>query len=471
MNLHLLPSAYLKDPLLQYEVEIAGYGGMSVAQAAFHLSPSRKRASISANGIGKTYKGSAEAWWQLLGRHPYRATEPGGTGWVLMPDLRQGWQNISRAMRELEPPGVLDPACSWVPGVGYMYRSRKMIRIADELGGGMLVGKGCKQGLLALEGDRIQWLWVDEPPTQQHWSACRSRVDRTGGPIWLTCTPIGRPVEWLRDMIEGDPDENTEPEPGWWVKHFPLSEENAPHLDAQTIEQMIQGCLPWERGQRIEADWEGYTTGRRFPAFTDAQVIDDEDVERLDWSELRLGMDHGEGATNQLGYLTAICGTGRHARFYVLAEMCPPGAGSSPREVALSIIAGLGEWGLTLAFVTKAYGDANSAGLLGGGGKFNTFVERALADLLQTPETPLHIQIPAKRAGSVDAGEAAMHALMTEGRWFVHKSCRRLIHSYRHYTMKREQDLKNAVDAVRYSVMDELLRWGALPTRTPIRRA
>ena len=119
-----LSRAYQADPLTRYVIEPAGQrGGMSPPQRSMHQSKARKRAFLAANKVGKSYWGSAEAWFHMMGRHPFRdVPEPGSTGWVLCSDLRTGWEVISDVMHELEPPGVLHESCKFVPGVGYLYR-------------------------------------------------------------------------------------------------------------------------------------------------------------------------------------------------------------------------------------------------------------------------------------------------------------------------------------------------------------
>jgi hypothetical protein len=465
------------DPLRRYAEGLPGYGGMSPPQRAFHaaINEASKRASISANGIGKSYMGAAETWWLLLGRHPFKrgAQTPARSGWVLAPVIEDSWANISRVLHELQPPDVLDPSCHYREGLGYTYGSRHMLRVRADVGGGHLVGKGCVAPPLRLESQKIDFLWVDEPPTAEHLSAARARVTRTGGPTYLTLTPINRPVGWLRTRLEGDADEGVEAEAGWWMQRVGLSHESAPHLTPALIQSMIDAYEEFERPQRVNAEWEGYTVGRRFAHFTEALIVDDHQIPSYDLDKgdvLRHSWDHGEGDTNQLGYLSLI--KGAHTRsptIYILGESCPRGAGSTPDDIVSEALREMKAWGFSPFNISAAYGDANSAGLLGSGARFNSFIERAFADALGLQEPPFRIQIPAKRPGSVSAGESAMNAFMKGRRIFVHRSCRRLIHSLRHYTLKQEKDLKNAIDAARYGILDLLLSWKA-PTHRPIRR-
>ena len=273
---------YQADPLARYVMEAAGErGGMSPPQRRLHATDSRKRAFIAANKIGKSYFGSAEAWFHLLSRHPFRKVpEPGSTGWVLCSDLRTGWEVISQVMRELQPPGVLHEACKYVPGIGYMYRGTKQLMLAS---GSSMVGKGCEQSLLALGSARVQWAWIDEPPKEGHFHGLRARltmdVSTPGcGALFITATPVGRPCEWLRRILEGSVEDNIDPEPGWYVEHVELSLENAPHRKQEDIDAQMMECSPWEYNQRIKAQWDGLTKGRWVSGFSAANMFDAEQI-------------------------------------------------------------------------------------------------------------------------------------------------------------------------------------------------
>lgn len=469
--LHLTTAARTagRNPLRVYWEEVAGFGGHSPPQEAFHRAQERKRASVSANGIGKSVKGGAEAWAHLLGEHPYRSVPgKGSEGWVLLPSLKQGWKSVSKALRFLEPPDTLHPACRYDPEAGYTYKSKKILKIREELGGAFLVAKGGTQDLMEMEGDKIDWLWVDEPPKRSHWTGCRSRVDRTMGPMWCTFTPIGRPVGWLKTLLEGDEEAEIEAEPGWWVKHFGLNTANAPHLSPEKIQALIDGCDPWEIPQRIHAHWDGITGARRFQNFTQFNLLTP-DLYPSSVDLVRIGMDHGEGITNQIGYVGGIVGT-RRPVYYVFREFCPEDKGSTPDDVARAALATLRALDVHPSEVDRCFGDINSAGLLGGGRKYNRFIEQAFADELGVPECPFPVDVPGKKAGSVGMGESAMNTAMKQGRFFVDPSCTRLITAFKHYTGK-ERDLKNAVDGARYAFLDRLLSWGnAVPADLRIGR-
>ena len=215
---------------------------------------------------------------------------------------------------------------------------------------------------------------------------------------------------------------------------------------------------PWERQQRQFGAWEGETMERRFVAFSEAIVLAELPAV-LEIDELRLGMDHGQGTGKQTTYLV---GYQRLTRtFFVLAErVCKENSG--PADVADSILDALDEIGATVFDITAAKGDINSAGLTGGGRKYNAFIEEAIADALEYNQSPLRIGTPDKRRGSVDAGEAAINFAMKDGRFFVLSSCEALIESMKHYRgpNKSEKDefYKNHIDGVRYAVGDLLLK-------------
>lgn len=448
--MNLIPAAAV-NPLLRYYYGDPGHGGPAAFQGRFHRAQHRKRAKIAANKLGKTYSGAAEGWSHLLGWHPYRSVpEPGALGWLLCQDHTTGWPSVSHCLHQLQPPGVLAPGCHYIDGVGYQTRQRNALVLAN---GSRLECKSGKQDLLAFEGPRVQWGWVDEPPDQARFNALRARMSMDMGPLWLTLTPVGRPVEFLRNTIEGNPDTG-EPatEPDWWIEHVELCEANAPHRTPESIQAQIDECDPWERAQRIMAQWEGVAIGRRLAAFGEGCVITDDDVpEEVD--ELRLGFDWGEGAGKTRAYLVAV----RRPRIYLLREFASSAEGGwRPRDYARGVLDMLSSAGLTVHHVTRAVGDTNSAGLLQAGAKFNSLMEQALCEELRASRLPWTIEPAVKRRGAPAASVSAMNAMMREGKWLVHETCGGFIRSARYFT-GAEKDLKDAIDAARYPVMDLLL--------------
>ena len=433
------------DPLLRYFYAAPGAGGMSPPQRDFHKSNARKRAFIAANKLGKSYASAAESWAHLLSAHPFRTVPPPGSeGWLLAPDLSTGWKTASKALHALEPPGVLDPSCYFVPGVGYTYRGRKILKIADEMGGAFLVGKGCEQSLLALEGERIQWAWVDEPPKQAHWQGLRARLTMDLGSIWVSATPVGRPCGWLRNLIEGNKDEGTEAEPGWSVQHIPLTLDNAPHRTQEDIDAQIAECSPWEYNQRILSQWDGLTADRWITGFTEGNIFDDEEApEKVE--AIGLGWDHGERPGKSIAHLVAWDGSA----LWVLGEVCNTDQ-STPKQEAAEVLALLKVWGIDPYGINEARGDSNSAGRLGLGFSMNQIYERAFADLVGTSKPPFAIRVPYKGRGSVRARIRMLSNASVDGRFRVHKSCTRLIHSLRHWRGSASSDLKDPIDSVGY---------------------
>ena len=481
MNLSALIEAIgaaIADPLLAYEGDPPGRGGPAAFQDRFHRSLARKRLILAGNRLGKTYAGAGEAWWYATGRHPYREVSQEPTlGWILCSDLKSGWAAVSRCLRSLEPPGALDQRCHYSQEDGYTVAGVKMVKLTN---GSLMVGKGSDQKVLSLESDEVHWAWVDEPPKQDHFNALRNRLTVTLGPLWVTLTPISRPVEWMRDLIEGNPDEGrVRIEDDWYVEHVEVTYENAPHRTPESIEVQRTECDGWEYNQRILAKWDGVSPGRKLSAFTEALILYDEDLP-LDYDELRMGIDHGEGAGSEAAYLVGIkhpdTPMGREKVYLLREYISSDEHGFSPRDHVRGLLTMLSSVGLTVHHfcgpgggrVGCVFGDTNSAGMLGAGVLYNEMLERAFRDELGVSSLPFSIEPCRKGKGSVAASLSAMNSAMREGRWFVHESCVQFCYSARHFT-GREEKLKHVLDGARYSVMDYLLRpWAGEPSATII---
>ena len=429
--------------LYRYEHAAPGLGGMSPAQRAVHQSQHPRRLFIAGNQLGKSRSLTAEAWWHATGRHPFRLDmpEPPSLGWIVCADLRAGWPNVSRKLREIEPPGILDERQKFDDARGYTFMGSKMLRTKA---GSIIVAKSGTQDLIALSGETIDWLLFDELPKRGHFSEARSRLAVRGSNRCLMAfTPIGRPVDWLRDHCEGNPKTGTAPRESWDIHRVPLTAENCPHRTPEDIQTQIAGYGPWEYRQRVLAEWDGISAERWIPGFTEGCVFgDDEAPQNVD--SVGLGWDHGERPGSSVCYLVVHS----NGRVWVLAEYASKER-NTPKAEAIEIQKMLKVWGIGLNRIDEARGDSNSAGRLGLGLSVNETLERAFADLAGSSRPPFPIRVPYKGRGSVKARARMLNAAAIDGRFRVHESCTRLIHSLRHWRGENN-DLKHPYDAVAY---------------------
>ena len=432
------------NPLRRYIEDWPGWGGQSPPQSRFHQSQSRKRLLLAGNQMGKTRAGAAEAWWHATGRHPYRPPlDVPNEGWILASDLKNGWPKISQKLREIEPPGVLAEGCTYDEARGFYYRGIRAVGLAN---GSLMIGKGSDQSVTALSSGTIAWQWFDEPPKRSHWGEFIKRGGVKSAPIWGTLTPIGRPCTWLRNTVEGDPVTGKGPEsPGWTIFKAILSHENAPHLSEARVEEMIADTPSWERGQRILAEWEGYTIGRRVPGFTDSNIVDDEFLNDVQFSELGLGADWGEVVGNTVWYLVGW----DDVAVYYLAEWSPSERMTEAEEVKALRNEVLKPWGVDFDQILVGRGDSNSAGRRGIAATVNQLINRAIAREIGRPRPPFEMKPPYKGPGSVKARARIISSACVEKRLYVHQDCTRLIHSYRHW-MGANDSLKHPFDAAGY---------------------
>lgn len=431
-----------RNGLHRYEHAAPGDGGMSPAQRSVHQSQHKRRICLGGNQIGKTRIISAESWWLASGRHPYRndAPAPPSLGWIVCADLRGGWPNISRKLREIQPPGILDDRQKFDDARGYTYMGSKMIRLRC---GSLIVGKSGTQELIALSGATIDWLMFDELPKIGHFSEARSRLAVKGGPCLMGFTPIGRPVDWLRIHVEGNAATGESAREEWDLQRVVLNAENCPHRTAKDIADQIGGYGPWEYRQRVEAQWDGVSTERWLPGFTAGCVFGDDEAPR-NVQAVGLGWDHGERPGSSMCFLVVQSDD----RLWVLAEYASKER-NTPKTEALEIRDMLKPWGISLNQIDDARGDSNSAGRLGLGLSVNETLERAFADIVGSSRAPFNIRVPYKGRGSVKARARMINAAAIDGRFRVHESCTRLIHTLRHWRGENN-DLKHAYDAVAY---------------------
>ena len=417
---------------------------MSPPQSEFHRNQDRKRFLRWPNQTGKTRSGAAEAWWHALGDHPFRDVTPApNIGSILCADLKNGWSKLSQKLREVQPDGILHLDCSFDEARGYYFRGKRGIGL---LNGSLIQAFGSEQPLTALASDTVDWQWVDEPPKRSHWGEFRRSGYAKRASCWVTLTPIGRPVEWLRDIVSGNPQQgHAALEPDWFELVGKLDKAHCPHRSQQSIDEQIAETDALDRGQRIEARWQGFTIARRIPGFSEMNIIDDEEAEALQVEEVALGVDWGEVVGNTVWYLVGWTGSAA----YVLGEWSPGSRMTEAEEVRALRKELLIPWGVDFDQIAVARGDSNSAGRRGIASTVNQMVNRAIARELGRSRPPFELRPPYKGPGSVRARARILSSACIEGRLYVHQDCQRLIHTLRHW-MGANDNLKHPFDAAGY---------------------
>lgn len=412
----------------------------------FHESGHARRFVRAPTQSGKTWGGIYEDWAHLVGVHRWRHVDP-SSGWVVLASLENHYAGFCEKLHELEPRDLLDPATRYVPGKGYTTNGSRFVRSKR---GHTIHFRSGEGSLQALESGTIGWLHVDEVPKQAHFGAALSRLAVRGAPAWMTFTPIGRPVGWLRKHVEGDPETGEAPREEWQTFRPRLTEADCTTVtgrvvrSAARIAAQVAGYGAWEIRQRVYGEWEGVTEGRMISAYGDACVFDDEDVPR-DIQALGFGWDHGERPGAQVCYLVAWDGL----RAWVLGEYVS-NERATPDEDAAGAWELATRWGIESPFaIDEARGDSNSAGKLGLGASVNELLERAFARRFGMDTAPFSVRVPYKGKGSVKARARMLNAACASGRFRVHVSCARLDATLRNWTGDTD-DLKHPFDAVGY---------------------
>lgn len=420
-------------------------------QQEFERSLSRLRALIAANQVGKTIAGAVETWRLSTETHPYRIHHKNkmGEGWICVANWGKGYESVAKKLYETCPYHLVDWSKTHFESHGH-WRNNRIVM----LNGFVIKFVSSKGSSTSGASGSIDWLWIDEPPKRHQMGELLARTSAVNGPIWFTLTPCDseQDLTWLQHYIEGDPETDTAPHGDWHVIRITYTPENVPWKSAEEIEEQTSLYPPWEYNQRVLGLWEGITHNRRFASFNEQCVVGSEYLPN-NFDEIRIGIDHGEGMGKQCIHLIGY--QKDFDRYWVIGEYTSS-KGDGLREHVEGLLGLLAGWSLTIYDVDEIYGDINSSGLLGGGFKYNVFLEKEIAKQLKLRTSPKAITTPNKGRGSVGAGESAINHAMKEGRFFVHAACKALIHSLKHYTGK-EQDLKDPVDSTRYAIADILL--------------
>lgn len=217
----------------------------------------RERLFRAANQVGKTIAGGFEAAMHATGRYPDdwkgKVFDEPTFAWVGSPTgetLRDNPQRILLGRVGQHGTGSIpkDAIVETVPGAGV---SDLVGTIIVRWGGGGDVQAGQSsiglksyvQGREKWQGETLHWLWFDEEPPEDIYSEGLTRTNVTGGPVWLTFTPLlGMSEVVRRFLLEKSPDRHD----------TPMTIEEAEHFTPEQRQKIITSYPVHERDARTK---------------------------------------------------------------------------------------------------------------------------------------------------------------------------------------------------------------------------
>lgn len=408
------------------------------------------------NQIGKTQCGAFDTICRLRGFHPFKPVPLAPVEvWIVVHSWEQS-KTIQAKFHEMMPKDLLHPSVEFVPGKGYRGTGAPVIRCKN---GSIARFKTTNQGTLGLSAGTVDYIWVDEPPPPHIIGELKSRITRTRGSMLLTMTPIGAPVDYLKQMVAD----------GIVSEHVGIMsvENTTPKgcramMSADEIEKLRLSFLPIDRDARMNGDWEGgIPEGRIFDHFTEDLISDltPDPNRQYVWS---IGIDHGHDIASQVAILVAIDVTDMdNPIVYVVDEYIASGA--SAEVHAKSIVAMIKRNGLDISSIQRWTGDRAHGGSKNNGGRMsNTMLTAAFCNILGYPKgkLPFRIRTAYKPRYSVYWGCQVLHECMCSHRFQIFPKCEKTIKSLKYWALKKTggmdtlSEYKHAVDALRYATIE-----------------
>lgn len=424
----------------------------------------KRQCVIAANRVGKSYHAAKKLAQRMI-------DDPGIRCRIVGPNNKMVNRVHGRYMHEFLK-DYLAPGCHWNERAGFN-------------GGNLIVlknGSTCEmmsyeQPPDAHAGQSLHIVWLDEPPTPGIFAEAEARVFDTDGELWITLTAVGRPVRWLRDLVnaQDDPANDIGPDdPAWWSRYqVALSKRNCPWYTQKQIDARIKrvAATPWQYAQRILGAWDGVSDDRWFSAFSDELVTPLTVGATQGWPvagapiHLALAADYGEGAGHSVWLLIGYqvvrrdqWGTRIYAR--VLNEWSNPRRMSAKAE-ARAVAQMVADTGARLQDISWAVGDINTAGKLGAK-TLNEVFEVEFAKIMKLPPNLPRIRFRAAKKGPIDTGIALANMLFDDQQLWVSERALKLTEACSHWTGK-DDDLKHVSDAFRYGVVAIVDETGATP--------
>lgn len=264
-------------------------------QAKFHKSSAKGRLYIGGNRSGKTTGGVVEGIWRLTGKHPtakppFIATpERPIRGRVVGVDFLNGIEKI-----------ILPEYARWTPASelrGGSWESAWSARLKTLYfeNGSTVEFMSYDQDIDKFAGTSRDFIHYDEEPPEDVWKECNARLIDTGGPWWMTMTPV-EGMTWIYDKIYLPGTEGT-------AKHIFVIEAHMsenPHISQTEIDLYLGGLDKDERRARGEGRFV-QMGGLVFKSFNpNVHVVYPDSPEYLTMGELKSkrwkwynSLDHG----------------------------------------------------------------------------------------------------------------------------------------------------------------------------------
>jgi phage terminase large subunit-like protein len=432
-------------------------------QLAFLQDTSPEKMLRAGNQVGKTTAALAEVHFQCSGKHPYRKLRrrPPIEAWIICASWSQSLAVQKKFFRIARRDLINGSRCHPINGFHAnnptaIYKNGSVVRF-----------KTANQNTIDLSAATIHLVLFDEPPDPGVFAEVQERVKRTEGDVLWAMTPVGRPVEYVRERVERGliSEHHTRLSPEALVpvgETEPLKTELGTPMDAEWIAKQELKYLPMEREIRMHGGWEMRTGERTFDNFDQGEhVVELEELPPGEW-EFHLGLDHGLKQFKEVALLVAVEPPREPSdpyRVVVLDEYCGQ-AGTSVRADALAIHQMLERNGLTWGELTSVWGDRVH---LGGSAdkKANKDLQREIARLQRPPVPALSLSPPiwtVKRGrgankGSVLAGCRWLYqVLATPGGFAIDARCEHTIKALDTWELGDDNEHKDKIDALRYSL-------------------
>jgi hypothetical protein len=431
------------------------------AQHAYLRDESRSKMIRTGNQAqGKTTAALTDMHWHCIGRHEYMVVRPPPVEWWVMCAawgqsiaIQAKFHEIARA--ELSDRSTFDPKNGYGKNDPVaIYRNGSIVRFRTS-----------NQASLSLAGATIDGVLWDEPPASPRlFEETRKRVLRRQGKICIAMTPIGAPVDWLREIVEqgqvADHHYTLTPENLIPVgESEPLTLPDGRKMDQRWIDEIVANTMPHEVPVVIHGEWETSVQGRLFKAFDETVHVHG----RRPLGEVRIciGIDYGSKVGKQVAMLIAVDDSGTYPAIWILDEQVST-ENSSSADDARGILSMLARNELSWSQVDHAWGDRIY--IRGATAKANKELMRDLARQMGIPTRSLNPVIrTVKRGrgrgrGSVDHGIRWLHQCMVREAGFnVSPRAVLLIEALCRWQYKDDEH-KDKIDALRYGLQDFIFK-------------
>lgn len=431
------------------------------------MNPRIKLFRAGNQAIGKSTAALAEVVWRCQGKHPFHPTKAPPIQVILCCTTAKQSLAIQRKLHAFLPHDEIDWTATRYDKKNGFGANTPMVVWKN---GSTILFATSEAGPSSVQGSSVDYVAIDELPTEEMYAELERRILMTGGQMGLSLTPVNNPARWLEELVgKGAVEE----------EYAPLLIENCSYDDGSPrvlpdgtvcdqawIDQQWKITPAAVADVRLNGAWESKPVGAYFgPIWNVAAHVNDRAQFDPDEGEALwyIGIDYAS-ADRPMGLVASLVRVqvskdeeGVQREYIIVEDMVALPGTATMDMFAADILAMLTRNGIRWRDLKAVYGDNPVKTRFEF--KSNLDLTRKLTRRLKIAQSALQPKILGAKegrasSGTRDTGCRYLYEAIATNRFLVRSRCKPMIEAIETWDYGNQHPAKDRIDTLRYALKD-----------------